>query len=130
MMLGWTLGGYPSPNLQIACEITMEPPDKDVTVEERVERALDKIAKERFGPALAPPMVRAWKAFSTAFSEFPYHVGVVYNAPMQYGPSALLWSKPTGYRATMVGFPYDDLDAWRQMGKEKARETDAKGPPK
>src|SRR5689334_10242610 len=52
---------------------------------------------------------------SAAFSEFPYHGGLVYNAPMQYGPANLLWAEPTGYRATMVGFPYDDLDAWRQV---------------
>ena len=27
----------------------------------------------------------------------------------------LLWSKPTGYAASMVGFPYDDLDGWRAI---------------
>jgi hypothetical protein len=32
---------------------------------------------------------------------------------MQYGPSNLLWGEPTGYRASMIGFPYDDLDGWR-----------------
>ncbi len=52
---------------------------------------------------------------SVAFREFPYHGGVVYTAPMQYGPSNLLWAQPTGYRATMVGFPYDDLDTWRAI---------------
>jgi hypothetical protein len=25
----------------------------------------------------------------------------------------LLWNSATGYKATMVGFPYDDLDSWR-----------------
>ena len=34
---------------------------------------------------------------------------------MQFGPSNLLWSEPTGYRATMIGFPYDDLDTWRAV---------------
>ncbi|MCZ7635056.1 MAG: hypothetical protein M5U12_02690 [Verrucomicrobia bacterium] len=34
---------------------------------------------------------------------------------MQLGPANLLWGEPTGYRATMVGFPYDDLDGWRQV---------------
>jgi hypothetical protein len=38
---------------------------------------------------------------------------VVYTAPLQNGPSNLLWPEPTGYHATMVGFPYDDLDGWR-----------------
>jgi hypothetical protein len=31
------------------------------------------------------------------------------------GPANLLWSAPTGYHASMVGFPYDDLDGWRAI---------------
>ena len=27
----------------------------------------------------------------------------------------MLYEKPTGYAATMVGFPYDDLDRWRSV---------------
>jgi hypothetical protein len=115
LMLGWTLGGYPSPNLQVACDLTIKLAAKDQSIDERVDAALRKVALERFGPDLAGPIVRAWIAFSAAFSEFPYHGGLVYNAPMQYGPANLLWLEPTGYRATMVGFPYDDLDAWRQV---------------
>ncbi len=34
---------------------------------------------------------------------------------MQVGPANPLWGEPTGYRASMVGFPYDDLDAWRAV---------------
>ncbi len=34
-------------------------------------------------------------------------------APHHVGPANLLWGKPTGYAATMVGFPYDDLESWR-----------------
>jgi hypothetical protein len=37
----------------------------------------------------------------------------MYNAPQHMGPANLLWGDTTGYRATMVGLPYDDLDAWR-----------------
>jgi hypothetical protein len=29
------------------------------------------------------------------------------------GPANLLYQQPTGYSATMVGFPYDDLARWR-----------------
>jgi hypothetical protein len=114
LMLGWTLGGYPSPNLQIACDISSSPRE-ETPIEDQVQRAMNRVATDRFGPELALAVVRAWKSFSTAFSEFPYHIGTVYNAPMQSGPSNLLWAKPTGYRATMVGFPYDDLTAWRQV---------------
>jgi hypothetical protein len=60
-------------------------------------------------------VVRAWQEYSVAFSEFPFHGGLVYNGPMQVGPANPLWGEPTGYRASMVGFPYDDLDAWRAV---------------
>lgn len=115
LMLGWTLGGYPSPNLEIACAISGDEGKGGMTSEEAVEQALQRVARGRFGDALAAPVVGAWKACSSAFGEFPYHIGVVYNAPMQFGPSNLLWAKRTGYRSTMVGFPYDDLDSWRQV---------------
>ena len=32
---------------------------------------------------------------------------------MQFGPSNLLWESPTRLKATMIGFPHDDLDGWR-----------------
>jgi hypothetical protein len=50
---------------------------------------------------------------STAFREYPFHVSVVYTAPVQVGPANPLYSLPTGYKATMWGIPYDDLDRWR-----------------
>ncbi|MCP5516636.1 MAG: hypothetical protein H7A45_05160 [Verrucomicrobiales bacterium] len=112
LMLGWTLGGYPSPNLEVVAEIASQAPN---AAADPVEPAMRAVAERRFGPAVAPSVVAAWNRCSEAFSEFPYHGGLVYNAPMQYGPANLLWERPTGYRASMVGFPYDDLDAWRQV---------------
>jgi hypothetical protein len=106
LMLGWTLGGYPSPNLEVVSEVLAGASTSD---------ALQKTAQRRFGSVLAPAVVDAWQSFSTAFSEFPYDGGVVYNAPQQFGPANLLWTQPTGYHATMVGFPYDDLDGWRSL---------------
>src|SRR3546814_14987259 len=29
------------------------------------------------------------------------------------GPANLLFVEPSGFRATMITFPYDDLDGWR-----------------
>ncbi len=113
LMLGWTLGGYPSPNLEVACAVAQS--KDELSQDERVNRALQVVAQGRFGKELAGPVVQAWKTFSRAFSEFPFDGGLVYNAPMQFGPSNLLWSEPTGYHATMIGFPYDDLDGWRQV---------------
>jgi hypothetical protein len=114
LMLGWTLGGYPSPNLEIVSEVAhlaqSQPPTNR---SELVAMAMERVANRRFGQALGPAVVTAWRSLSAAFREFPFDAGLVYNAPLQSGPSNLLWMQPTGYRATMVGFPYDDLDGWR-----------------
>jgi hypothetical protein len=104
LMLSWTLGGYPSPNMEVVTEV-----GRGATA----EAALLAVARRRFGRDAAPAVVHAWQAFSTAFGEYPYHVGGLYSGPQQVGPANPLWERPTGYRATMVGFPYDDVDAWR-----------------
>ena len=108
VMLGWTLGGYPSPNIEVVAELLAHHGRS-------IDGALQATARRRFGDKHAPGMLKTWNEVSAAFSEFPYHIGVVYNAPMQLGPANLLWEKPTGYRATMVGFPYDDLVQWRSV---------------
>lgn len=105
LMLGWTLGGYPSPNLEIVAAIGNQP-------ELTVLQAMEQVSQERVGPA-GKAMVRAWQRYSRAFREFPFDGSVVYNAPLQAGPSNLLWESPTGYSATMVGLAYDDINSWR-----------------
>jgi len=47
--------------------------------------------------------------------QFPYHIGTVYSGPQQMGPANLLYLKPTGRKATMVCYPWDDLEQWRQV---------------
>ncbi len=106
LMLGWTLGGYPSPNLEVVSE-TLACGSGD--------EAMKRVAQRRFGPTLGPEVVKAWRGFSAAFREFPYHGGLVYSGPQQMGPANLFWAEPTGYAASMVGFPYDDLNAWRAI---------------
>ena len=105
-MLSWSLGGYPSPNLRITHRFAQQPGAA-------VEEVLDRLATDLYGPRGAPFARRAWSAFSDAFEQFPYHGAVLYKGPQQVGPANLLHAEPTGYRATMVGFPYDDLDRWR-----------------
>ena len=112
LMLGWTLGGYPSPNLEVVAELGAASADGATP---NPDSAMARVARRRFGADLAPHVVGAWHEYSAAFSAFPFHAGLVYNAPMQVGPANLLWGEPTGYRASMVGFPYDDLDAWRAV---------------
>lgn len=105
-MLSWTLGGYPSPNLEIAQRFSQDPGADPKAV-------LDSLAISRYGSQAAPFARKAWTSFSNAFLEFPYHQSVLYSGPQQYGPSNLLYPKPTHYLASMVGFPYDDLNKWR-----------------
>lgn len=94
LMLSWTLGGYPGGNLALL----------NATPEE--------LAASRFNPALAKEVIRAEKIFSEAFRKFPFNVSVLYYSPVNYGPMNLFHLKPSGYKATMVGFPYDDLQRW------------------
>ena len=105
LMLGWSLGGYPSPNLEVVAEMGgVDAPTPDA--------ALLRVAQRRYGPELAAAVVQAWREFSIAFSEFPFGDGL-YNTPVQGGPSNLLWAEPTHYASGPVAFPYDDLDGWR-----------------
>jgi hypothetical protein len=102
LMLGWTLGGHPSPNLAAIGEIGSG-------------GTLESLARRLHGETQAPAVVEFWRGCSTAFREFPFHVGTVYSAPLQMGPANPLWPAATGYAAGMVGIPYDDLDAWRSI---------------
>ncbi|HOP78517.1 MAG TPA: VCBS repeat-containing protein [Thermogutta sp.] len=105
-MLSWTVGCYPSPNLAVANRLLS---DKSATP----DAVLNTVAQQRYGPRAVGAARQAWRLFSTAFQEYPFHIQVVYRGPQHWGPANLLFAEQTGYRATMVGFPYDDLDGWR-----------------
>ncbi len=100
LMVGWTLGGFPGGNLEL------------------LMRNVADLAMEKFGSSAAPVIRQAWTLFSNAFQEFPFDCSVVYNAPHNLGPANLLYPQPTGYAATMVGLPYDDLKSWRSIYPE------------
>ena len=108
IMASWTLGGYPSPNLDVLKEMTENP---GITIDD----AMISVAEKWFGRDTAPHVVNAWCGYSRAFSHFPYHQTVVYRAPLQNGPSNLIWAEPTNFKSSMVGFAYDDLDKWRAV---------------
>ena len=101
LMLSWTLGGFPGGNLEL------------------LRGTPEEVAARKFSPATAEKVCRAWRCFSEAFRNFPHSVGVVYTAPVNYGPMNLLYLQPSGYRATMVGFPYDHVEAWRSIYPEE-----------
>jgi hypothetical protein len=102
LMLGWTLGGHPSPNIEAVAEIA-------------AGGTLETLALRRHGRTYSTAVVAFWRECSAAFREFPFHAGTVYLAPLQVGPANPLWPGATGYRATMVGIPYDDLEGWRSV---------------
>ena len=105
LMLSWTVGGYPSPNLEVVREYCRWPaPDPD--------EVLTLAAERRYGPKAAPLVNAAWKGFSDAFEEFPYGISI-YMIPVQHGPANLLRSHRTGHRSRMILFPYDDVPGWR-----------------
>ncbi|MBP1996303.1 hypothetical protein [Paenibacillus eucommiae] len=108
LQLSWTLGGYPSPNLELVSEYYWE---NDGQPESRIRTLLHG----KFGTQAGDAIADASTAFSRAFTEFPFECGVVYIAPQNYGPSNLLYLQPTGYKSTMIGFPYDDLQRWRSI---------------
>ncbi len=106
MLIGWTMGGHPSPNLEVVREMYTLP-------EPTVDGVLDRLALERFGAEGAPHARKAWTLMSDAFREYPFHISVVYTSPVQCGPANPLYPAKTGYSATMWGIPYDDLTGWR-----------------
>ena len=68
LMLSWSVGGYPSPNLQLVTCFDAEP-------RPTVDQALAKVAEARYGPDAAADVLQAWSKFSTAFAEYPFHGG-------------------------------------------------------
>lgn len=112
VMLSWTLGGAPTPVLKLAARILDAQPG---------ESALQDFLAEEYG-AQADVVDQAQRAFSEAFRQFPFDVGVLYKAPQNYGPMSLLYPEPTGWKATMIGYPYDDLAGWRSIYPEEVFE--------
>ncbi|MBP3391638.1 MAG: hypothetical protein J6L76_02485 [Clostridia bacterium] len=100
LMLGWSLGGYPSIILEILSRYYWE---AGITPDAQMEIL--------FGDACK--MVEdACHTFSEAFSHYPFHIVVAYKGPQYMGPSNPLFEHRTGLRATMTGLPYDDIYEW------------------
>ena len=106
IMLGWTLGGFPSPTLRLAQAFYAEN-----------ERLPD--AKELYGmmfpTADVDALTDAFVRLSDAYDAYPFHISTAYVGPQQVGSSNLLYPQKTGYSATMTGIPYDDINGWRSI---------------
>jgi hypothetical protein len=107
LMLSWTLGGYPSPALQLTNEMSRyksrELPD------------FSSMVKELFPDYDEVLLSDAFTAFSDAFDNFPFSLGVAYRAPLQCAPANLLYRENPNIKATMVCYPYNDLNSWRDI---------------
>jgi hypothetical protein len=105
-LLSWSLGAYPSPNLEVPLYFDRTPvPSK--------EQVLDEIARKRYGEKGSKLAKQSWTMMSDAYREYPFSGTVVYYSPVQIGPANLFRAHASKYNATMTGFPYDDLNRWR-----------------
>ena len=104
VMLSWSLGCCPSPNLGVYRELRKGERDR--------EGVLSRLAAMLYGDKAAQAR-KAWTAFSNGFANYPFSCQTIYRGPHHWGPANPLYRTKTGYRATMVGMPYDDLDCWR-----------------
>ncbi len=103
VMLSWSLGCAPAPNLKVFDAIGR---DGDS------EAVLNRLAAEYYGAEAVPAVRKAWTAFSEGFRNFPFSLNVLYYGPQQWGPVNPLYVQPTGWVSTMVGMPYDDVASW------------------
>lgn len=115
LMLSWTLGGYPSPNIKIVAELFFAENGK-------VNPDFDRVYKSLYG-ADAEVVKKASDIFSEAFKEFPFHIDTLYVGPQNGGVSNLMYLEPTKQRATMTCFAYDDLEHWRAVYPEDVFEN-------
>lgn len=113
--MSWTLGGFPSPNLKLAAWL----------MEQR--GTVHDFLRDWLGEALGNVANEGQKLLSKAFSEFPFHISTLYTGPQNFGPMAPFFDHKTDWTATMVGFPYDDLDSWRSIySRDQFRDQFAK----
>ena len=103
-MLSWTLGGYPSVNLKIACDCLRDPS----------EQAYRALLSREFGD-YADAVYASAKVFSEAFSSFPFDLRSLYFGPQNPGPSNLLYPTASGLSPTMTCYAFDALDVWRAI---------------
>jgi len=99
LMLTWTLGGWPSPMLNMAAACAS--PGFN----------LDKWYDEWYGVE-GSKVHEAVKMFCKGFREYPFSVTVLYHSPKNLG-MANLWSRqPDEKSSSMVCYSFDDYKGW------------------
>jgi hypothetical protein len=107
LILSWTVGSQPSINLDMAARYYWTTNGEVPSVRSYLQ--------EKVGEEAASRVMQAVQTLSAALRELPFDVAVLYYAPHNYGPGNLLYPSPTGYKSTLVSFPYDDLESWRSV---------------
>ena len=109
VMLSWSLGSAPTPNLAIYA---------DCRKGEGKEPLLNRLAERFYGRNGVGPARAAWTAYSEGFREYPFHISSVYCGNHTLGPANPLYLEPSGWTASMVGYPFDDIKRWRAIYPE------------
>ena len=112
LQVSWTLGGCPSPNLRLAGWL----------MEDR--GTLKDFLIDWLGESDAEGVFSAQQKLCNAFSHYPFYIGTLYYGPQNFGPMAPFFIEKTGYRASMVGFPYDDIEWWSGIYPEDVYEEE------
>lgn len=99
LMESWTLGGYPSASLSLASKIFSGNYDYDEWLTENFGNNGDKVKN-------------ATELFSDAFGDFPFSMETLYFGGQAQGATNLWYKEKTGYKSTMVCYPYDDIEGW------------------
>jgi len=105
LMLSWTVGGYPSITMEYASHYYWQETGR-LSMDSRAFAAM------KFGAEAGEFIANAWDQFSRAFQELPLSNSFLYTGPQNFGPANLFYMEPTDYKATMLGYPYDDLKRW------------------
>lgn len=100
LQMSWTLGGCPSPNLRLASWLLED------------KGTLKDFLIDWLGEDIAKGVFCAQQKLSDAFSHYPFYIGTLYFGPQNFGPMAPFFLKKTEYHASMVGYPYDDIEWW------------------
>lgn len=105
VMLSWSLGGYPGPNLSVYSELRKG--------EREPGPMLDRLAAKMYGPRAVGGVRKAWKQFADGFVQFPNNKMLLYFGPQQMGSANPLYPEKVKFEPTMVGIPYDGQFYWR-----------------
>ena len=109
LMLSWSLGGYPSPQLKLISAFYEEEADMP---------SMEEVYGRMFPGADVHILAEAFHRFSEAFDAYPFHISSAYLGLQEHAPDNLLFEQPSGFEATMTGFPYAALEGWRAIFPE------------